>query len=108
LGLLPLIENNKVNFDFTARFLRKSPVWNCFHLFAKIRAWLIIQPGPALAGAGPNARPKRGAPLTSGVITPSWSVNRAMTFLMKISAKLLCEYKKVGKLLEMICVMATW
>jgi len=27
---------------FAARFLRKS-AWNCFHLFATIRAWLIIQ-----------------------------------------------------------------
>ena len=40
--------------------------------------------GPALAGAGPNARPRRGAPLSNGVITSSFSVNRAMTFLRKI------------------------
>jgi len=37
-----------------------------------------MQPGPALASAGPNARPRRGAPRSSGVITPSCSVNRAM------------------------------
>jgi len=39
--------------------------------------------GPAPAGVGPNARPRRGAPLSSGVITSLCSVNRAMTFLMK-------------------------
>jgi len=31
------------SFGFVARFLRKSPAWNCFHLFATIRTWLIIQ-----------------------------------------------------------------
>jgi len=30
-----------------------------------------LQPGPALAGAGPKARPKRGAPLSSGFMTSS-------------------------------------
>jgi len=68
---------------------------------------VALHPGPALAGAGTNARPKRGAALTSGVITSSWSVNRAMIFLMKIRyfvVKYLYEYKKDGKLLEMICV----
>jgi len=40
--------------------------------------------GPALAGAGPNARPRRGAHLSSGVITSSCSVNRAMTLSRKI------------------------
>ena len=38
------------------------------------------QPGPALAGAGPNARPRRGAPLNRGVMTSSCSVNRARPF----------------------------
>jgi len=37
-----------------------------------------IQTGPALESAGPNARPRRGAPLDSGVIRSSCSVNRAM------------------------------
>jgi len=32
--------------------------------------------GPALASAGPNARPRRGAPLSSGFMTSSRSVNR--------------------------------
>jgi len=43
-------------------------------------AWLIFMrgPGPALAGAGPNARPRRGAPLSSGFMTSSCSVNRAI------------------------------
>jgi len=31
------------SFSFAARSFRKSPAWNCFHLFATIRAWLIIQ-----------------------------------------------------------------
>jgi len=31
------------NFGFAARFLRKSPSWTWFHLFAPVRAWLIIQ-----------------------------------------------------------------
>jgi len=39
---------------------------------------------PALAGAGPNARPRRGAPLSSGVMTSSCSVNCVITFMMKI------------------------
>jgi len=37
--------------------------------------------GPALAGAGPNARLRRGALLSSVFMTSSWSVNRATTFL---------------------------
>jgi len=37
----------------------------------------LVQTGLALAGAGPNARPRRRAPLTSGVITSSCQVNRA-------------------------------
>ena len=45
---------------------------------------LYSEAGPALAGAGPNARNRRGAPLSSGVLTSSCSVNRAMTFLLKI------------------------
>jgi len=45
---------------------------------------LTKQPGPAPEDAGPNARPRGGAPLSSGVITSSCLVNRLMTFLMKI------------------------
>ena len=56
--------------------LNEPPPW-------KVSAY-ATEPGPSPAGAGANARPKREAPLTIGVITPSWSVNRAMTFLMKI------------------------
>jgi len=47
----------------------------------------IVYTGPALAGAGPNARPKRGAPLNSGFMMPSFydammpSVNRVMTMV---------------------------
>jgi len=39
---------------------------------------------PWLAGAGPNARPRRGALLSSGAMTSSCSVNRAMSFLVKM------------------------
>ena len=35
-----------------------------------------VLPGPALADAEPNARPRRGAPLTSDAMTSSCSVNR--------------------------------
>jgi len=35
-----------------------------------------LYPGPALADAGPNARPRHGAPLSSDFITSSCSVNR--------------------------------
>jgi len=45
--------------------------------------------GPTLPGAEPSARPRRGTPLTSGAIRSLWSINRAMTFLMKILAELL-------------------
>jgi len=40
--------------------------------------------GQALAGAGPKARPRRGAPLSSGVMTSSCSVNRTATVMMKM------------------------
>jgi len=36
----------------------------------------VGDPEPALADAGPNARPKRGAPLNSDFMTSSCSVNR--------------------------------
>jgi len=35
-----------------------------------------LLPGPALADAGTNGRPKRGAPLSSDFMTLSCSVNR--------------------------------
>ena len=35
-----------------------------------------VRPGSALADAGPNARPRRGAPLSSDFMTSSCSVNR--------------------------------
>ena len=36
----------------------------------------IVRIGPALADAGPNARPKPGAPLNSDFMTAPCSVNR--------------------------------
>jgi len=35
-----------------------------------------MTPGPVLEDAGPNTRPKRGAPLSSDFMTSSCSVNR--------------------------------
>jgi len=43
--------------------------------------------GPVLVGAGTNGRPRRGVPLSSGVITSSCSVNRPMTFMTEIFRK---------------------
>jgi len=40
--------------------------------------FLASSTGSALAGAGPNARPRRGAPLSSGFMTSSCSVNRVI------------------------------
>ena len=37
---------------------------------------VLCHTGPALAGAGPNARPRRGAPLNSAFMTSSCSVKR--------------------------------
>ena len=39
---------------------------------------------PALAGEGPNARPRRGAPLSNSAMMSSCSVNRATTFVIKM------------------------
>jgi len=39
-------------------------------------------PGTALADAGPNARPGRGAPLSSNFMTSSCSVN-SVTFVVE-------------------------
>ena len=38
--------------------------------------------GPALADAGPNARPRHGAPLSSDFMTPSCTVN-GVTIVVK-------------------------
>jgi len=37
----------------------------------------IVDPGPTLAGAWPDARPRREGPLSSVFMTSSCSVNRA-------------------------------
>jgi len=42
-----------------------------------------MKSGPDLLGPGPNARPRHGAALNSGVITSPFSVNRDMTFLWR-------------------------
>ena len=53
------------------------------------------QAGPALACAGPNARPRRGAPLNSGFMMSTRLVNPTMAFLMKtLLQNSLYEYQK--------------
>jgi len=42
--------------------------------------------GPALADAGPNARPKRGAPLSSDFMTSSCTVKRVTIVVERIYA----------------------
>jgi len=53
-------------------------------LFAPIHSNKVmgqhVSPGPALADAGPNARRRRGAPLSSRAMTSSCSVNRDSNF----------------------------
>ena len=61
------------------RYIRLQP-------FPPLRKYMIVPlltnaenkllPGPALAVAGPNARPRRGTPLSSDFMTSSCSVNR--------------------------------
>ena len=55
-----------------------------------------------VASAGLNVKPRRAAHLSSGVMTSSCSVNRAMTFLMVMFLQ--NKYKKDGKFLELICI----
>jgi len=55
--------------------------------------------GQALESAGPKARPRRGDPLDSGVITPPCSVNRAMTILMKILQQNNCMNIKIRQII---------
>ena len=52
------------------------------------RAIGVLQSGPALAGAGPNGRPRCGAPLSRGFMTSSCSVNRAMQPSLSADTKL--------------------
>jgi len=47
----------------------------------------------ALAGAGPNTRPRRSPPLSNAVIMSSCSVNCLMTFLMEIFSKITTVYE---------------
>jgi len=61
-----------------------SQLQRMFALYSLVPVKTQRQPGPALAdaepmqdlGAGPNARPRRGAPLSSDFMTSSCSVNR--------------------------------
>jgi len=49
----------------------------------QLRHRLWSYAGPALADAGPNARPRR-ASLSNGFMTSWCSVNCAVTFLLKV------------------------
>jgi len=49
-----------------------SPLW----AYSILLNFYVPQAGPALADAGPNARPGRGASLSSDFMTSSRSVNR--------------------------------
>jgi len=57
-------------------------VWCLSFFYYGLLATLVT--GPALASAGPKARPGRGALLRNDVMLPSCSVNLAMTFLIKM------------------------
>jgi len=61
------------------------------------------QSGPVLAGAGPNARPRRWTHLSSGVMTSSCSVNRATAFLVKLFQQnnycTVYEYQNKGQII---------
>jgi len=52
----------------------------CMRHFVNYNVYFLVllYPGPALAGAGPNARPRRGTPLSRSFMTSSCSVSRAM------------------------------
>jgi len=59
-----------------------------FFFLQEQRERVRLSVGQALESAGPNARPRRGAPLVSGVWPSSYSVNPATTFIEKdVSAK---------------------
>jgi len=60
------------------------PTAQIFTFLERVRRIIMsmFRAGPSRCGA--NARPRRGCPLDSGVITWSCSFNRAITFLMNI------------------------
>ena len=75
-----LLNTEKVSF-FKSVFV---PILAYGHESCVLTENILSQAGPTLAGVGPNARPRRGAPLNCGAITSSCSANHAMTFSMKI------------------------
>ena len=54
-----------------------------------VKATSFVPAKPALAGAGSNARPRRGAPLNSDFVTSSCSFNRVMIVGAQIYSKAL-------------------
>jgi len=65
---------------------------------------ICCHPGPALAGAGSNAKIGDWAPLSCGVMTSSCAVNRDTTFLMMFLQNNCMNIKICGKLSELICI----
>jgi len=59
--------------------VKKIGAWNqeVGHPWFRVSGQVLGFAGPALAGAGPNAGPRRWAPLSSGFMTSSCLVNRA-------------------------------
>jgi len=65
---------------------------------------VVSRPKLALADAGPNARPQRGAPLSSDFMTSSCSVNRVTNVVeRKGSTALTRELRTFANVREEIC-----
>ena len=59
---------------------------------------ILQQAGPALAGAVPNAKPRRGAPLSSDFMTSSCSLNR-ITIVVERSYTVQHQHENRARLL---------
>jgi len=66
--------------------LRNMVLWSihCKPISHPAHQIVLCPPGPALADAGPNAKPRRGAPLSSDFMTSSCSVNRVTIVVERI------------------------
>ena len=64
---------------------------------------------PAIADAGPNERPRHGAPLSSDFMTPSCSVNRVtITVERKICSTTLANWTSATTTIEHFCQRSKW
>jgi len=67
------------------RFGRTKKLYEAkFLTYVKYVAIVCQLPGPTIAGAGPNARPRIRASLSSGLMMLTCSVNSVTTFLMNM------------------------